>query len=78
MTYVLIETPIETLFEIAEKIKLKLPIEKNDLYEENKPKSLFNKLGCFFKPSFMPKNIEMKKSHRNFFTAAYQSNLHDK
>lgn len=73
MVYILIETPINKLFEIAEKIKLKLPIEKNDLFQKEHPHSILNKFRCF-----MPDEIKIQDSYRNYFTAAYSSNLHDK
>lgn len=72
--YVLIETPVETLFEIAEKIKLKLPIAENDLYMEENSNILINhRLECF-----IPEEIEIRDSYRKYFTAPYCSVIHDK
>ena len=69
--YVLVQTPVELLFHIAEKLKFKLPIEENDLYEEVV-------LGSIFSKCFMPEDIVLKKSYRNYFNAAYSANLHYK
>ena len=73
-TFILIETPLETLLGIAEKIKLKLPIEKNDLYREES-----NSFWSRFKfKCFIPDGINMKHSNRRYFTTAYTTNLHEK
>lgn len=72
MIYVLVETSNDALFEIAEKIKLKMPIEENDLYKEDDPHSILGNFKCF-----MPgeEDIKFKSSYRTHFTAAYQENL---
>lgn len=70
--YVLVQTPVELLLHIAEKLKLKLPIEENDLYRENVD-TVFHKFQCF-----MPDDIELKTSYRNYFTAPYSTSLHNK
>ncbi len=74
MVYVLVQTPIELLLCIAEKLKLKLPIQENDLYGEYADTgSILDKFKCF-----MPHDVELKRSYRNYFTAAYSTSLHNK
>lgn len=72
LIFVLIECPIEMFFDVAERIKLKMPIAENDLYEDELF-SVWSKLECFS----LPKDIKMKKK-RNFFTIPYTTNLHQK
>ena len=70
--FVLVETPFEKLLEVAEKLKIKLPIAENDLPKENLSTSIWNKIDFI-----TPKAIKQEK-RRSFFTAAYSSNLRRK
>jgi hypothetical protein len=69
--YVLVETPVETLFEVAEKLKLKLPIEINDLHKED-TFDIWNRFACL-----SPTEVR-KKTKRYYFTAPYSVDLHEK
>ena len=53
--------------EVAEKIKLKLPIAENDL--QNEDSSFWNKIECLNPPA-----INQEKP-RKYFTAAYDSGI---
>ena len=64
--YVLIETPLEVFFDIAERLKLKIPIAANDL--KVKEKKLFD--------FFTPEEIR-PESDKPYFTAIYNANLRD-
>ncbi len=66
--YVLIETPLEVFFDIAEKLKIKLPIAENDLHEP-KIQKLYDLV--------TPEEIKAKKG-RSYFTAAYEARHHCK
>jgi hypothetical protein len=66
--YVLIETPLDVFFDIAEKLKLKLPIAENDLHEP-KIQKLYDLV--------TPEEIKAKKG-RSYFTAAYEARYHCK
>ena len=68
VNYVLIETPLEVFFDIAEKLKIKLPIAENDLHEP-KIQKLYDLV--------TPKEIKAKKG-RSYFTAAYEARHHCK
>ena len=70
--FVLIECPIEMFFNIAEQIKLQVPIAENDLYEDL-PFSSLSKLQCCVMPSYI-----RWKRRKNFFTIPYTSSLHEK
>ena len=73
LNFILIETPLEKLLEVAEKIKLKLPIAENNLEKEgdfqSAISSLFNKIECL-----NPSKIHHEKP-RQYFTAAYNSSI---
>jgi hypothetical protein len=68
VNYVLIETPLDVFFDIAEKLKLKLPIADNDLHEATMQK-LYDLV--------TPEAIKAKKG-RSYFTAAYEAKYYDK
>ena len=72
LIFVLIECPIEMFFDVAERIKLKMPIAENDLFKEE-PFSWWSKFECLT----LPKDIKMKKN-RSFFTIPYSTNLHQR
>ncbi len=69
----LIETPINsiTFIQMAEKLQIRLPIDNNDLYKEEKF-SFLNRFECF-----TPVEIRMKK-RKSYFTAVYEADLHEK
>ncbi len=71
--YVLVEVPSEKLLEIAEKIRLKLPIETNNLNKENLTDSFWDKFECF-----IPNEIKENNERRNYFTAPYEYNQREK
>ena len=66
----LIETPFEKLLEVAEKLKLKLPIEENKLAKEES--SFWDKFQWF-----IPNEIKNKKG-KEHFTAVYSSDMREK
>ena len=68
VNFVLVETPIEVFFDIAEKMRLKLPIDKNDLHV-SKIHKCYNCL--------TPNEIKTEKG-RKYFTAPYEAKYHDK
>lgn len=72
LVFVLVRIPFEKSLETAEKIKLKLPIEYNDLAKYNCKKSMWSRF-----ESLQPEEIR-KEYNRNFFTAPYNSNLRPK
>jgi hypothetical protein len=70
LTFVLVKIPFEKCLEVAEKIKFKLPIARNDLkHEAGLADSFWNKF-----QSFQPGEIRREKK-REFFMASYSSNL---
>jgi hypothetical protein len=72
--YILVHTPFEKLLEIAEKSKLKLPIEENEIgrFANGHFMSSF-----WHKFSDLPTEINEEKETK-YFTAPYTSNLHAK
>jgi hypothetical protein len=73
LIFVLIKIPFEKFLEVAEKVKFKLPIEKNNLkYDIGIAASFWNKFEFLQPPEI---NKERKKE---FFMAPYTSNLHNK
>lgn len=72
VNYVLIETPLEVFFDIAEKLKLKLPIAYNDLHVNES----YSKMNKFF-DCFTPEELKAENGRR-YFTAPYEAKFHDK
>ncbi len=70
LIFVLIKIPFEKFLEVAEKVKFKLPIEKNDTkYNIRKATSFWNKFN-FLQPA------EIKiENNKEFVLAPYSSNL---
>lgn len=71
LVFILVTVPMDVFFQMAEKLKLKLPIAYNDLYEEKH----FSKL--YKLDFFTPREIKLKNG-RKFFTTPYVSSLHNK
>lgn len=68
VNFVLVETPTEVFFDIAEKMRLKLPIDKNDLHVSK----IHERLNCL-----TADEIKTEKG-RKYFTAPYEAKYHDK
>jgi hypothetical protein len=75
LVFVLVKIPFEKCLEIAEKIKFKLPIEINDL-ENNDLESMVESFWFRFE-SLVPNEIRNNK-RRKYFTAPYSANLRKK
>ncbi len=75
LVFVLIKIPFEKFLEVAEKVKFKLPIEKNDLkFNTGLAGSFWSKF-----ESLQPSEIiKEKQKYKKFFMAPYTSSLHDK
>ncbi len=70
----LIHTPFDVLLEIAEKTKLNLPIEINDLETESTMKSAWNRVMNLFSSK---EALQINKTQNDYFTAPYTRQLHD-
>ena len=68
----MVETPPDRLLEIAEKIRLKLPIEDNNLNREDFSETLWHRF-----ESFVPDEIR-QDNKRKYFTASYDSDQQEK
>ena len=84
MNYILIEAPVNNLEEllnnkilsdVAQRLKLRLPIKENLLYKEESF-AIMNGLNSF-KCLNIPMEAQMKK-RRCYFTAEYSPSLHKK
>ncbi len=72
LVFVLLKIPFEKCLEVAERIKYKMPIEVNYIYEERLSTSILNTLYYF--SSYDSSNQKYTK----YFTAPYASNLREK
>lgn len=68
----MIETPPDRLLEIAEKIRLKLPIEENNLGGKNFSETFWHRFKFL-----VPDEIKPERK-RKYFTASYDSDQQEK
>jgi hypothetical protein len=73
--FVLIKIPFEKCLEIAEKIRLKMPIQENDLNDDESIHNIWQFWTRF--ESLKPNEIRRNKK-REFFTAQFNSSIRDK
>jgi hypothetical protein len=77
LIFVLVKIPFEKCLEVAEKIRLKLPIEINDMEKEND--NLHNLWSIFWDHFESLRPFEVRKDKkRDYFTAQYSSNIRKK
>lgn len=70
IVFLLVQCPCEIFYDIAERIKLKMPIAENDLYSPERF-SFFNKFEC------IPGEVKWKRQ-KKYFTTQYNADFHDK